>query len=149
MTKGILLDADAHVAAWAFQEYNKVPIQFSRALGIIDDGQLVGAAIFSSYNYANADLSYYGKWTVTPGIVRGLTRIALYELRLARCTVIVPKRPAYLLKKLGAGLFGFKYEGVQRRFYGPTDNARHTGCRFVLFREDMEKLLTERVKKAA
>ncbi len=147
--KGLLLDADTQVAAWAFQAHNKLPIPFQRALGILENGQLVGAAIFSSYNHVNADLSYYGKGSITPGIVKALARIALYELHLARCTVIVPKRPAHLLKKLGGGLFGFRYEGVQRRFYGPTDSARHTGCRFVLFREDMEKLLTERIKKAA
>lgn len=148
MSKGLLLDADDFVAAWAFQTYNKVPMKVDRALGIIENGQLVGAALFSSYNSMNAELSYYGKGTVTVGIIRALARIALYELRLARCTVIVPKRPSYLLKKLPVK-FGFRYEGVQRRHYGPTDAARHTGCRFVLFKEDIEKFLPERFRKAA
>lgn len=149
MSKGLLLDADEHVSTWAFCTYQKVPFHVDRALGIVEDGKLIGAALFSSYNTMNADLSYYGKATLTPGIVRALARIALYELRLSRCTVIVPKRPAYLLRKLGNGLFGFKYEGVQRRFYGTTNSDKHTGCRYVLFREDMEKLLTERIKKVA
>ena len=147
MTKGLLLDADDLVTAWAFQAYNKVPVKVDRALGIIEDNQIVGAALFTSYNGMNAELSYYGRSTVTLGIVRALARIALYELRLARCTVIVPKRPSYLLKKLPK--FGFRYEGVQRRQYGPTDSARHTGCRFVLFREDIEKMIPERFRKVA
>jgi len=147
MSKGLLLDADALVAGWAFQTHNKVPIHVDRALGIIDNNVIVGAALFSSYNGVNADLSYYGKGTVTVGIIRALVRIGLYELRLSRCTAIVPKRPSYLLKKLPK--LGFRYEGVQRRYYGPTDSARHVGCRFVLFREDMEKLLSERHKKVA
>jgi hypothetical protein len=149
VSKGLLLDADEYVAAWVFATYSKVPFKVDRALGVVENGQLVGAAVFSSFNTMNADLSYYGSRTLTPGIVRALARVALYELRLSRCTVIVPKRPAYLLRKLGNGLFGFRYEGVQRRFYGPTNSDKHTGCRYVLFREDIEKLLTERLKKVA
>lgn len=147
--KGLLIDADEQVAAWAYQFHARVALKTDRALGIVENGALVGAVLFTSYNTSNADLSYYGKSTISLGIVRAITRIALYELHLNRCTVIVPKRPAYLLKKLGDGLFGFRYEGVQRRFYGPTDAAKHTGCRFVLFKEDMEKLLAEPVKKVA
>lgn len=147
MSKGLLLDCDAQVIAWAFQTYNKMPMHIDRAIGVVEDGLLVGAALFSSYNSVNAELSYYGKNTVTVGIIRALSKIALYELRLARCTVIVPKRPSFLLKKLTK--FGFRYEGVQRRHYGPTDSSRHTGCRFVVFREDMLKLAAERFEKAA
>ena len=145
--KGLLLDADTQVAAWAFATHNRVVMKVDRALGIVEDGKLVGAALFTNYNSVDAELSYYGKNTVTVGIIRALVRIALYELRLARCTVIVPKRPSFLLKKLTK--FGFRYEGVQRRHYGHTDSPRHTGCRFVLFKEDMEKLISERFKKVA
>lgn len=147
MTKGLLLDCDAQVAAWAFQAYSRVPMHMDRAIGVIENGMLVGAAMFSSYNGVNAELSYYGKGTVTLGIVRALAKIALYELRLARCTVIVPKRPGYLLKKVTK--LGFRYEGVQRRHYGPTDSPRHTGCRFVVFKEDLERLAAERIEKVA
>lgn len=147
MAKGLLLDCDAQVSAWAFYTHNRIPMHIDRALGIVENGELVGAALFSSYNSVNAELSYYGKNTVTVGIVRALARIALYELHLARCTVIVPKRPSFLLKKLAK--FGFRYEGVQRRHFGPTNSPRHTGCRFVVFREDMEKLAAERIQKVA
>ena len=147
MRKGILLDCDAHVAAWAFQTYKRQVMHVDRAIGIIENNQIIGAALFTSYNGVNAELSYYGENSVSLGILKGLARIALYELHLARCTVIVPKRPTFLLKKLPK--FGFRYEGVQRRYYGPTDAPRHTGCRFVIFREDMEKLVKERSKKVA
>lgn len=147
MSKGLLLDADSFVAAWAFETANRVAVKVDRAVGIVENNQIVGAALFTSYNSFNAELSYYGKGTFTVGIVRSLARIALYELRLARCTVIVPKRPAYLLKKLPK--FGFRYEGVQHRFYGPTDHPRFTGCRFVAYREDMEKLLNDSVERVA
>lgn len=147
MAKGLLLDCDEQVAKWAFKTFNRFPMKVDRAFGIVDNSELVGAALFSSYNSMNAELSYYGKNTVTPGIARALARIALYELHLARCTVIVPKRPSFLLKKLVK--FGFRYEGVQRRHYGPTDSPKHTGCRFVVFREDIEKLAAHQVRKVA
>lgn len=147
MTKGLLLDCDALVASWAFEANNRAVMHVDRAIGVVENGAIIGAALFSSYNTMNAELSYYGKSTLTAGIIRALAKIALYELRLARCTVIVPKRPSYLVKKLAK--FGFRYEGVQRRYYGPTDSSRHTGCRFVVFREDMEKLAAERFEKVA
>ncbi len=147
MRRGLLIDADQLVAAWAYKTYNKVPMHVDRGIGIVEDGQLIGAALFTCFNSVNADFSYYGRMTLTPGIVRGLARIALYELHLSRCTVIVPKRPAYLLKKLHK--FGFRYEGVQKRYYGPTDASRHVGCRFVAFREDLEKLASEKTEKVA
>lgn len=147
MTKGILIGADIQVAAWAYNTTGRFPIAVNRAIGILDDGVLAGAALFTNYNSVDCSLSYYGENTLTSGIVRVLARIALYELNLARCTVIVPKRPSYLLKKLPK--FGFRYEGVQRRYYGPTDAPRHTGCRFVLFREDMERLAAVHIEKVA
>src|SRR5216684_9252844 len=118
--KGLLLDCDAQVAAWAFQTYHRASMHVDRAVGIVDHHMQVGAVLFTNYNSLNAELSYYGKSTITVGIIRALARIALYELRLSRCTVIVPKRPSFLLKKLTR--FGFRYEGVQHRYYGATDS---------------------------
>lgn len=147
MAKGLLLDCDEQVASWAFLVHNRIPMHIDRAIGVLDDGQLAGAILFSSYNTVNAELSYYGKNTLTPGIIRATARFALYELRLARLTVIVPKRPSFMLNRITK--FGFRYEGVQRRHYGPTDSPRDTGCRFVVFREDMEKLAGLNFKEVA
>jgi RimJ/RimL family protein N-acetyltransferase len=147
MAKGLLLNCDNLVTAWAFKTHNKVPMLVDRSFGVIENGQIVGAALFSSYNTVNAEFSYYGKGTLTLGIVKALAKIALYELHLARLTVIVPKRPSFLLKKLAK--FGFRYEGVQRRYYGPADHPRNTGCRFVVFSEDLEKLATGKMKQVA
>lgn len=147
MKKGLLIDCDRIVSEWAFKEYNRFPIAVDRAIGIVEDGKIIGAALFTSYNAHNANFSYYGKDTLTAGIARGLAKIALYELNLSRLTVIVPKRPSYLLKKLHK--YGFKYEGVQKRFYGPTDRDKHTGCRFVVFREQIEKFARVQLDKAA
>lgn len=148
MSYGLLLDLDQEVADWAFATHKIFPMKIDRGFGIIDNNkQLVGAALFSSYNSVNAELSYYGKKTITRGIIRALAKIALYELRLERCTVIVPKRPSFLLKKLPK--FGFRFEGVQHKYYGRTSASRHTACRFVLFKEDIERLASEPSRIAA
>jgi hypothetical protein len=147
LTKGLLINSDAQVAAWAFSAHNRIPMHVDKALGIVEDGTLTGAVLFTNYNGIGAELSYYGRNTATLGIFRTIARIALFELHLVRCTVIVPKRPSYLIKKLGK--FGFRYEGIQRRHYGPTDSSRHTGYRFVLFKEDMEKLAALVLEKVA
>jgi hypothetical protein len=143
--RGLLLNGDEHIAAWAFKTYNRVPMKFDRAIGIIDDVGLVGAALFLHYNGVNAEFAYYGTDSLTLGIIKGLSKIALYQLKLSRCTIIVPKRPTFLLRKLPK--FGFRYEGVQRRYYGPTDADKHMGCRFVAFREDIERLAGLKTKK--
>ena len=148
MSSGLLLDCDQAVAEWAFFHHKLFPMKVDRAFGIISSNkEIVGAALFSSYNSINAELSYYGKKSVTRGIVRALAKIALYELRLERCTVIVPKRPSFLLKKLPK--FGFRFEGVQHKYYGRSNASRHTACRFVLFREDLERLAAEPSRVAA
>lgn len=147
MSRGLLLGSDEFVTAWAFQTHNRMPIHVDRAFGIIENDQIIGAALFSSYNYYNAELSFYGRNSLTRGIVRDLAKIALYELRLVRCTVIVPKRPTFLLKKMEK--YHLRFEGIQRRYYGPTDSARHTGCRFVMFKEDILRLAGEKVEKVA
>jgi hypothetical protein len=145
--RGLLLGSDDFVTAWAFQTHNKMLIHVDRAFGIVENNQIIGAALFSCYNYYNAELSFYGKNSITRGIVKDLAKIALYELRLARCTVIVPKRPTFLIKKMEK--YHFRFEGIQRRYYGPTDSARDTGCRFVVFREDMLRLAGEKIEKVA
>ena len=147
MTAGVLIGMDEQVAAWAFKAYNRAPMHVDKAIGVVENNQLIGAALFTSYNTVNVECSYYGKRTLTAGIIRCLAKIALFELRIVRCTIIVPKRPSFLLRKLPK--FGFRFEGVQRRNYGAEDIAKNTGCRFVIFREDIEKLARVSRKKAA
>jgi hypothetical protein len=145
MAKGLLIGADALVAAWAFKTYNRVPIHVDRAFGVVEDNRIIGAALFTSCNTVNAEFSYYGTDTLTVGIIRSLARVALYDLRLSRVTVIVPKRPSFLLKKMNK--FGFRFEGVQKRYYGPEDTPKNTGCRFVAFSEDIESIASGKPKK--
>jgi hypothetical protein len=72
MSLGLLLGEDILVTSWANKSFNLFPVQYFRAVGIIDTdkGKIVGAAIFQNYTGTNVNLSYYGKNTLSAGIVR-------------------------------------------------------------------------------
>ena len=148
MSNGILIGCEQAVAHWAFKAHNKVPHHCDRAIGIVNSGgQLVGAALIHSYNGCNATLSYYGKQTVTLGIVRSLAKISILDLDLGRVTVVVPKKSKRLARALLK--FGFKVEGVQRCYFCHRDCPRNTGVRFVMFRERILQLAELDIEKAA
>lgn len=138
MGKGLLFDSDDQVMAFVDKEYSLVQMKFDRAIGIIEKGQLVGGVIFQNYNTVNVDGSYYGRKTLTPGIVRVLARFVILNFNVARVTVLTSKRN----KRLGHALrtIGFKLEGVQRRYYGTRDCDRNTAVRFVAFKERLEEI---------
>ena len=139
MAKGLLVGDDARVAAWTYATFNLFPMPVVKALGIVgQEGSLIGGILFQNYNGVNVNLSYYGPGTVSSGIVKAVCRICVAELHVARLTVIVPKKNKRLLRSVQR--FGWRLEGVQRRFYGHRDCTRNTGVRFVMFREHLNKL---------
>ena len=139
MTYGLIIGNDSVIAQWAFTQFNLYPMPFNRVLGIIDkDQKVVGAILLQNYNGVNIELSYYGPRTLTVGIARAIARLALGQFNVARATVVTSKRNRRLMQSLLR--FGFKLEGVQRCFYGPEDNKKNTGVRFVMFRDRIEKI---------
>jgi hypothetical protein len=102
-------------------------------------GELIGAFAFSNYNGSDAEVHYYGPKNLTRRVVRAIFFIALRHFNLNRLTVHTRKESmARGVLKLGA-----VYEGTVRRLYGPTDEDRHAGRRYVFFREQIEKLAGE------
>lgn len=143
---GILLGDDDAVASWAWKTYNLYPLSYIRALGVLRDDKLVGAAIFSHYNSCDAHLSYYGVNTLTGGIIKCLAHIAIDDLNLSRITLVIPKKSRRLLKSVLK--LGFKVEGIQRCFFGRQDSIRNTGVRLVLFRDQIEAFVHKNNKEA-
>lgn len=138
MPKGLLIGEDAIVASWAFATYKMRPTPVNCAFGIVGDNGIIGAILFQNFNGTNVELSYYGMWTVSLGIVRVMARMVISEFDAARLTVVTAKKNRHLIRSLQK--FGFRLEGVQRRYYGHADCARNTGVRLVLFREEIERL---------
>lgn len=139
MPHGLLIGDDLQVASWAFSNFKLFPTPFNVALGIMGkDGTVVGAALLQNFNGVNVELSYYGPNTLTPGIARSIARVVIGKLDAQRITVVTSKRNRRLMQSLLK--FGFKLEGVQKRYYGAEDNKRNTGVRFVMFREDIARI---------
>lgn len=138
MTTGLLLNSDVVVAEYLFQQHVKPRMRYDSAIGILTDGMLVGGVLLQSWNGFNVELSYYGRGTLTHGIIRCLARILIVGMNPSRVTVTVNRKNRVLMR--GVRKLGFILEGTQRRFYGDQDINRNTGVRFVMFREQIEKL---------
>ena len=137
--RGLLLGNDAAVAAWAFRAHGLRPTPVDVAIGIIDpDGTLVGAALLQRFNGYDVEFSYYGEWTLTPGIVRAVARTAL-GLGARRLTVTVAKDKKQFIK--GILRIGFNHECAKVCFYGKNpDKAEHIGMQMVMQHENLQRL---------
>ena len=138
MSVGLLLDNDQHVAEYLFKKHVFHPMKYDAAYGIMVDGVLSGGILLQAWNGFNVELSYYGRGTMTHGIIRSLARILISSYNPSRLTVTVNRKNRSLMR--GVRRLGFVLEGTQRRFYGDKDINRNTGVRFVMFRERIAEL---------
>lgn len=144
LAHGLLFGHDAAVAAWAWNEFKFTPMPIDAAIGIVRANHLTGAAIFQNYSGFNVELSYYGPMTFSAGIAKGLAQYALRRFNhLDRMTMRTNRKNASILKMFQR--FGFKFEGVQHRYYGPYGDA----AVFVLFKEDLDRIGFKKDKEAA
>lgn len=139
MANGLLIGKDELVAAWAFAKWGLHPTKVDRGFGVVTkDGIIRGAILLQNFNGTNIELSYYGPRTLSLGIVRSIARVIVAEFNAARVTVVTSKKNRRLMRSLQR--WGFRLEGAQRRYYGHRDCARSTGVRFVMFREEIDKI---------
>lgn len=137
--RGLLVGHDAAVAAWAFDTYNFKPMPVEGTIGIVSGTrELIGAALFQHHNGNDIELSYYGRNTLTPGIVRAIARAAL-GFGVQRLTVTTAKSNRRFVKAILR--LGFIHEAALKQFYGKRDDlAEHTGMRMVCFKKRLEQL---------
>src|SRR6185369_4894085 len=139
MSNGLLFECDEEVALWLYQQMGWPAYKFDKAIGIVrEDGQMVGAVLYQHWNGCNVEVSYYGKGTMTAGIMRCMARYTLIVFNPSRITVNTSKKNKRFIRSLQR--FGFRLEGMSRRYYGADDKNRNTAVRFVAFREDIEKV---------
>lgn len=138
MSVGLLMDCDEQVANHLYTLYNQPKYKYDRALGLVKDGTLVGTVLFTNWNGSNIEVSYYGKNTMTAGIIRALAQFGIKHFNPSRATVITSKRNKRFMKALQR--LGFRLEGTQRCYYGHEDTNRNTGVRFVMFRDRINEL---------
>jgi RimJ/RimL family protein N-acetyltransferase len=124
------------VAKWTFETFKIDPWPVVMAVGLLKDQELIGSFLFQEYNGSNAELSYYGKGSLTPRVVREIARAALIALRVNRLTVRTKRCNKHITKPIRK--LGFRYEGVQRMFYGPF--RRDDAVLFGLLKPDLVRI---------
>ncbi len=112
---------DRTIASWAETKFPELNFStMHSAFGVADprDGTLVGAALFSDYYPGgNVELTYYGPGTLSRAVLNAISYHAFVILNASRVTCKtrrVNKDVARLLSKAG-----FKFECVQRNYFGP------------------------------
>jgi hypothetical protein len=131
---GLLFGHDVAVAQWGWNEFRLTPTHINAAVGVVRNGSLVGAVMFQGQSAHNVELSYYGPMTLSAGVFRTLARFTIERFNVDRLTVRTNRKSVKLMRSFRK--LGFKFEGVQHRYYGPFGNA----AVFVLFREDLERI---------
>ena len=147
MSVGMLFDSDQVVANWLFATYGQRRYSYDRCLGLLRDGMLCGAVLFHNWNGANVEVSYYGKGTMTPGVLRCIATFTLNTFDPSRLTAHVPKRDKHYIK--GLLRLGFRVEGAQRCYYGKKDCLRNSAIQLVAFREAIEQVASLATPKSA
>lgn len=133
----IIVGQDAAVADWLFATTGAFRLQWNLAIGLAgEDGQLVGAILFTGYNTSDVEVHFYGPGALTRRIVRLICGIAVMHFNVNRMTVRTRKKHmARGCTKLGA-----VFEGTVRRLYGPSDGNEHAARQYVFYRERLEAL---------
>ncbi len=105
---------DADVCRWIADRLGVNLYSVLAAIGLARDGVLVGGGVLHNWSMYDIELSYVGR--LTAGMVRALTDAAL-QSGVIRVTLRTARRNPI---RRSVGKFGFAYEGIQRRLYGPT-----------------------------
>lgn len=130
----LLFGHDWRVASWAWNTFKLTPMPVDAAIGIFRNHHMIGAAIFQNYSGFNVELSYYGPKTFSAGIAKALAKYAIERFNVDRLTMRTNRKNASILKMFQR--FGFKFEGIQHRYFGPFGDA----AVFVMFREELERI---------
>lgn len=133
--RGLLLDRAEDIQAWVFETYQRRLMKYDLVIGVLDDESknLVGAMMFYGFNGSNVNLDYYGENSLTPGIVRTICYIVIYDFNASRLTVVTSQKNKRLIRSLKH--IGFRIESYKKYYYGPTDTRKHVGVELVAYKD--------------
>lgn len=102
------------------------------AIGATKDNRtLCGGVVFNHWNGSNIEFHLYGPGVLTRENLRGIFHYAFVQMSANRVTASVKRSNRPVQKWLPR--LGFEFEGISKRFYGPTK--QDDEMRFVLFPE--------------
>lgn len=117
----LLTGHDAAVTNWVAARLGISIAPPYTALGVLDvAGTLIGGAVFSGYSGANIDVTIYGQGAASKPVLAAGFRYVFGQLRCERLTARCKRSNAAMRKHMD--FLGFKHEGTQRRYWGPTRN---------------------------
>ncbi len=113
---------DEAIAKWVFEKMGGVSVFPHQCLGMTDkSGALKGAFLISFFNEHTADLTVYSEGVISNAHVREMFVHVFDGLGLTRLQIRTPRTNKAI--KRAAPKYGFKFEGVQRSFWGPNEDA--------------------------
>jgi len=114
---------DARVIEWASQLMDGEIGNPQVAHGVIDkDGSLIGALIYGEYDGHNVEMSFTGTRGFTPSVLKFIFEYPFNELKCGRMWARIRKSNKKMKKLLPR--VGFKFEGVERKYYKDEDALR-------------------------
>lgn len=115
----LLIGHDAAVADWVAANLGITIAPPYAAIGVLDDGgRLAGGAVFTGWDGANIDVTVYGPRAVSRAALRAAFAYVFVQLRCQRLTARC--RRSNVVSRRFMERLGFKHEGTQRRYWGPT-----------------------------
>lgn len=134
------------IVAWIKNQINAQCEGLYTTIGVLDEnGTLLGGGMLHNWTRYDMELTYFGQETMSRRVFQKIAG-ALEEADCHRLTIRVPRGQRKTLVSLPR--LGFKYEGTQRRFYGPrkADDAIAFG---ILASEWVRYLPRAELRKAA
>ncbi len=126
------------VADWVSEKLSVLIAKPYVAIGATrDDINLCGGAVFNGWNGRNIEITLASDHCMTQGTIRGIYHYLFIQSKAGRVSART-RRNNYIMREMFPR-FGFEFEGVERRYYGPkkADDA----FRFALFPEKARRFL--------
>jgi hypothetical protein len=126
----LVFGEDELVANWVGVNLGLTIVPPYTAIGGTLDGQsLVIGAVFNKWNGSNIEITLYGPGALRRGAIRAIYHYTFAQLGAQRVSATTRRSNKLMCRKLHK--LSFEFEGVAKRFYGPT--RKDDGLRFVLF----------------
>lgn len=108
--KQLVYGHDNEVAAWTRNTFGIQPYKYEMAVGIVEQGEIVGSVMWHAYRGHDIEISYYGPKTMTLGIARACAKVAMDHFGVSRVTARTSRSNKPMTK--GVKKIGFEYEGI-------------------------------------
>ncbi len=129
---------DDLVAAWVSEKIGARISPPYAAIGATKDGNtLCGGVVFNRWNGHNIDITLASEGCLTRGNIRGVYNYIFEQVKAGRVSAVTRRSNKRMQRMLPR--FGFEFEGVSKRYYGPTK--ADDGFWFVLFPEKARRFL--------